>query len=189
MTTDTLQTLDLIRRVTPIAVEIVSHFEGLHKLVTGDGPPRVEAYWDPMGRVWTIGRGLTGPGITKGTVWTLDQERDRFERRVGFTVERVIGLVHVGLVESQLAALTSFAFNVGLDEDSDDIPEGLGDSTLLKLVNAGRFTDASNEFEKWDKAWDPEKKQRVRVRGLTRRRLVERDYFVHGKCLSENWYA
>jgi lysozyme len=32
---------------------------------------RLAAYWDDIGKVWTIGYGSTGPDVTKGTVWTL----------------------------------------------------------------------------------------------------------------------
>lgn len=184
--TDSFKSLELINRVTDIAVGIISRFEGLEKLITVEGEQKVQSYWDPWGRVWTIGRGLTGPGITKGTVWSLSEEDERFRRRVAFTVERTLGMIHVGLTDEQYAALVSFAFNVGLDEDTDDIPEGLGDSTLLKLVNAGQFDRAGLEFLKWDKAWDPETKTRRPLNGLTRRRRVERDYFLYGKTFEES---
>jgi lysozyme len=46
-------------------------------------------------------------------------------------------------------ALLSFAYNVGLDDDDDTKPEGLGDSALLRFVNAGDFEAAYAEWMKW----------------------------------------
>lgn len=61
----------------------------------------------------------------------------------------------------------SFAYNVGLDIDDDDIAEGLGDSTLLKKHRRGDYAGAAAEFAKWNKA-----KGKV-LSGLTRRRAAE----------------
>jgi len=71
----------------------------------------------------------------------------------------------------QKDALVSFAYNVGLDIDVDTKAEGLGDSTLLRKLNALDYDGAADEFVKWNK--DNGKV----VPGLSRRRLAERQRF------------
>lgn len=73
-------------------------------------------------------------------------------------------------------AMMSFAFNVGLDIDEDQIPEGLGDSTLLKLFNAGDRLGAADQFLAWNKARVNGVLQELE--GLTRRRQEEREVFL-----------
>ncbi len=89
----------------------------------------------------------------------------RFERDVE-------SLVKVPLNQNQFDALVSFCFNVGSDIDADTIAEGLGDSTLLKKLNAGDYAGAANEFTKWNKV-----KGKV-SNGLTKRRKLEQSLFL-----------
>lgn len=135
---------------------------------------RLEAYPDPGsadGRPWTIGWGHTGPEVHRGLVWTREQadaalvaDLERFERGV-------MDLVTVPLTQGQFDALVSFAYNVGLDIDADTQAEGLGDSTLLREVNAEDFAGAAAEFAKWNK------NDGKVMRGLIRRRAAERALF------------
>ena len=87
----------------------------------------------------------------------------------GKGVER---LLRRSVKPSQFDALVCFAFNVGLDIDADAKAEGLGDSTLLTLVNAGRDQDAAIEFLKWNRAGGRA------LLGLTRRRLAEAQLYL-----------
>lgn len=64
-----------------------------------------------------------------------------------------------------------FAFNVGSDIDADTIAEGLGDSTLLKKLNAGDYSGAANEFTKWCR------NDGKKMLGLYRRRMAEKLLF------------
>lgn len=80
-------------------------------------------------------------------------------------------LVKVPLTQNQFDALVSFAFNVGLDDDLDTKAEGLGDSTLLKKVNAKDFEGAALEFSKWVYAAGQP------LIGLKRRRAAEAALF------------
>jgi lysozyme len=45
---------------------------------------------------------------------------------------------------------------------------------MLRLLNAGQFDDAANEFQKWSHA------SGVVVAGLLRRRVAEEDEFTNG---------
>ena len=62
----------------------------------------------------------------------------------------VNSLLKTNVTQNQFNALVSFAYNLGSDIDADDIPEGLGDSTLLKKVNKNpNDLTILNEFLKW----------------------------------------
>lgn len=135
---------------------------------------RLKAYPDPGsrdGHPITIGWGHTGPEVTKDLVWTqaqadeaLIKDSKRFERDV-------LSLVKVPLTQGQFDALVCYAFNVGSDIDADTIAEGLGDSTLLRLLNTGDYEGAANQFRVWNK-----NDGKVML-GLTRRRLAEEMLF------------
>jgi len=72
------------------------------------------------------------------------------------------------LPQHQFNAILSFAYNIGSDIDQDDIPEGLGDSTLLKKILANPNDKTIwGEFLVWNKS-----KGKVLL-GLTRRRNAE----------------
>lgn len=132
---------------------------------------RLTAYRD-SGGVWTVGWGHTGPGVRAGLQWSQAQADAAFEADVAKVEHGVNALVLVPVTQGQFDALCSFGFNVGLDVDADTKAEGLGDSTLLRRVNAGDVAGAADEFLKWDH--DGGKV----VAGLTRRRSAERALFL-----------
>lgn len=88
--------------------------------------------------------------------------------------DAVNDLVKVPLTPYQFDALVSFCFNVGTDMDADTIPEGFGDSALLKKLNEGNYQGAADEFPKWRKASGKVSK------GLVKRRVQERNMFLNG---------
>lgn len=135
---------------------------------------RLFLYKDVGGK-WTIGYGHL----------VKEDEKEKFKAgiKVGEAVDLLLTdlstteeginrLVKVPLTQNQFDALVSFAYNVGLDEDSDYIPEGLGDSTLLKRLNGGDYEGAAEEFEKWKNV------NGKPVRGLLHRRLAEKAMFL-----------
>lgn len=82
----------------------------------------------------------------------------------------IIDNVEVKLSQHKFDALTSFVFNEG---------EGnLRKSTLLKLLNEGKYTEAADEFPKWNKVTVDGVK--VPSAGLSRRRAHERKLFLEG---------
>jgi len=152
---------------SPDLVEFLRHWEGLP-----GGVPALGAYKDSAG-IWTIGYGFTD-GVQAGDTIEYDEAEDRLAAEVAIRVNGVNRLVTVPLEQHQFDALVSFAYNVGLDEDDDDKAEGLGDSSLLRLVNAAQFGLASSQFGLW--VWA----NGAKSRGLERRRIAEAAMFRYG---------
>ena len=127
---------------------------------------RLTAYWDDLGKVWTIGWGTTGPDIVEGLEWTQNQADTALVTRYVAAESTVNRLVTVQLTQGEFDALCDFEYNAG--------GGALADSTMLKLINAGDFTNASLEFDKWDHAGGKV------VAGLLRRREAETQEFTNG---------
>ena len=169
-----------LRDVPQDGIELIKSFEGIP-----DGDPstvNIDAYIDPVG-IWTIGWGHAIPwkgewlrgaankataralypgGITKAQAEML-LRGDLIDTAAG-----VARLATAKVNDGQFGALVSFAFNVGLG--------GLGKSTLLRLLNAGNYDAAAEQFLVWDKG-------RINgvlqpLAGLTRRRRAERALFL-----------
>lgn len=83
-------------------------------------------------------------------------------------------MVLVTVTQGMWDAMLSFAYNVGLDDDDDTKPEGLGDSRLLRLVNLGSFEEAALEFDSWVYSGGKV------IPGLVKRRTAERAIFERG---------
>jgi len=76
------------------------------------------------------------------------------------------GKLEISLSQNQFDALVCLAYNIGLGAFSK--------STLLKKINSGDFTTASNEFLKWDIA------NGKKLLGLRKRREREQQLFLQG---------
>lgn len=130
-----------------------------------------EKYKKLNGRPWTVGFGET-LGITADSRMSLAEAIPHLRTRVAFFqkgVRKAVG--RTDMPPHEEAALISFAYNVGLDEDEDLIAEGLGDSTLLKKYKAGDILGAADQFLVWHKAGGASGV-------LTRRREEERSVFL-----------
>ena len=148
-------------------------------LIKGFEKCRLDAYQDSAG-VWTIGWGNTSyeNGTRVKASDRLSQHRaDELFKRIAQRFVNDVAYLTKGtpLKQQQFDALVSFAYNVGSDIDLDDIAEGLGDSTLLKLI-MGNPDDSKipAEFLKWDKS-----KGKI-LAGLTRRRKAEALLYITG---------
>jgi lysozyme len=99
--------------------------------------------------VWTIGygstRGLTGEPITAATPF-VDQATalKMLSRDASGAATAVATHVEVPLGDNQVAALTSFVYNLGAGAF-----EG---STLLRVLNEGDYAAAAAQFTEWDHA-------------------------------------
>lgn len=152
-------------RISAEGVALMHHFESC----------RLVAYPDPGskdGHPWTIGWGHTGPEVRRGLVWTQAQADAAFVQDLAATGAGVQRLVKVPLAQGQFDALVSFAYNVGLDENQNGKAEGLGESTLLRKLNAKDYAGAAEQFLRWNK------NDGVVMYGLTRRRTAERALFL-----------
>lgn len=143
------------------AYTLIKHFEGL----------RLKSYKDVNG-LWAIGYGHCSCRIGPKTVITRAQA-DRILAKDVAILESMLNRMLLREIEQhQFDALISFAYNAGI--------YALKYSTLLKFVNLGGTKSAADEFLKWNRGSLPNGKK-ISIGGLTRRRAIERQYFLTGK--------
>lgn len=145
------------RQVNQEGFNLIKEFEGF----------RSKAYLCPAG-VWTIGYGNTfypsGHKVRQGETITEKEAEKLLRITVESFADRVNKLVRVPVTSNQFSALVSLAYNIGVGAFTN--------STLLRLVNEKRFTEASNQFLVWNKAGGET------LEGLNRRRKRERELFL-----------
>jgi lysozyme len=128
----------------------------------------LEAYKCPAG-VWTIGYGHTkdvkeGDKINKDEAdYLLQEEMIEYESYIDDMVE-------VDLNQSQYDSLCAWVYNLG--------PSNLGSSTMLKVLNEGKYAEVPQQIKRWNKA------NGEVLTGLIRRREAEALLF-QGKEWSE----
>ena len=113
------------------------------KLVQQSEGCELSSYQDSVG-TWTIGYGTTsinGKPVTAGTQITQAQAIQYLEQDLAVAGAAVSRLVKVPLNQNQYDALTDFVYNLGSGS--------LACSTLLKLLNAGNYAGAANQFGLW----------------------------------------
>lgn len=121
-------------------IELIARWEGLHE-VRSDG--LVYPYEDLVG-VPTIGYGFIDPTILAAAPLTVEGCELILEHEVARYRSGVIRLSPVLALEGnddRLAAITSFAYNLGLGAYQR--------STLRRRVNAQRWDDAKCEIRRW----------------------------------------
>lgn len=131
--------------------------QGIDLIVQREGL-RTEAYQDIVG-VWTIGVGHTGDGVGPGVVWTVEKAKSVLQMDLAGCEAAINADVEVELVQNQFDALVSFTFNVGIP--------AFESSTLLRLLNAGDFGGAAEQFDRWHIP-----------AGITSRRMGEKAQFM-----------
>ena len=144
------------------ATQLQPSNNGLHLTESFEGC-RLTAYPD-TGGVWTIGYGHTGPEVKPGLTITEVQAETFLMIDFHTAVAGVQWFVHIPVTQDEFDALCDFTFNVGVGN--------LGNSTLLKDLNAGNLEAAASQFQEWDRV-----KGQV-VAGLLRRRLAEAALFT-----------
>ena len=123
---------------------------------------RLEAYQDSVG-VWTIGYGHTR-GVRPGMTCTGEQAVQWLIEDTQIAVDAVNDLVDVALTQDEFDALVDFVFNLG--------GPALAHSTMRRLLNAGQYHAAAEQFDLWDHAGGKV------VAGLLRRRQAEAALFA-----------
>jgi lysozyme len=137
-----------------IAAPFVAGWEGLRNV----------AYLDPV-RVPTICYGST-EGVKLGQTKSDEECRAMLKAELGEFMRGVDAAVKVEMPDTRRAALTSFAYNVGL--------ANFQRSTLLRLLNQGHTVAACNELRRWVYA------KGIKLKGLVRRREAERELCLIG---------
>jgi lysozyme len=143
-------------------IRFIKDFEGAKTLLP-DG--RYKSYLDTLAYppVWTVFTGLTR-GVTKDTCWTLEECEERFRKEVTIYEDAIDRLVTVPLNQNQADALISYVYNCG--------PGALAKSTLLKVLNQGKYEQVPAQLMRWTKAGGKE------WPGLVRRRKAEGALFM-----------
>lgn len=148
-------------RMTEMGLDLIKRSEGLV----------LSSYLCPASK-WTIGYGHTGPEVGPGQTITQEQANELLRRDVAQFERDVTELIGSSPTKQcQFDALVVLAYNIGSDIDADTIPEGLGDSTLMKRHKAGDYAGAAMAFASWNKA--RVKGKLIPLKGLTRRRAEE----------------
>ena len=120
------------------------------------------AYPD-IGGVWTNGYGHTGSDVFAGQEINEEQAENWLREDLREAEGCINARVRVPLAQNQFDALVSFVFNVGCS--------AFASSTLLKRLNAGKYSDVPTQMARWNK--DRVNGQLVVVAGLVNRRAAE----------------
>lgn len=144
--------------IVALAVSLIGGFEGL----------RLNAYPDPAtgGKPWTVCYGHT-EGVKPGDRYTLAECKALLRSDLEIYAKGIEECVKVPLPDKRYVALVSFAYNVGV--------KAACNSSVVKLINAGRTKEGCDALLKWNKAAG------ITFPGLTKRRQKEREL-----CLSSS---
>ena len=126
---------------------LIKKFEGLE----------LEAYTCAAG-VWTIGYGHT-KDVQPGDVWSEAHAEHMLEVELEEFEEYINKYVTVSLSQNQFDALVSWVYNLG--------PANLKASTMLKVLNDGKYEEVPYQMKRWNKAGGKV------LDGLVRRREAE----------------
>lgn len=115
-------------------------------------------YKDAVG-VPTIGYGHTGPEVKYGDKITRKEAKDLLVKDLNTHWNKAKKYIKVPLYQHEADAYASFTYNVGVSNFKK--------STLLKLLNQGRYTEACGQLKKWVYAGGK------KLNGLVKRRHSE----------------
>jgi len=102
----------------------------------------LKAYRCPA-NVLTIGYGVT-KGVTEDMEITQQEANEMLAGELIEYTEYINNMVKVALNQSQFDALTAWIYNLG--------PTNFKDSTLLRVLNEGRYNEVPQEIKRWNKA-------------------------------------
>lgn len=128
-------------------VSLIKKFEGCE----------LEAYKCAAG-VWTIGYGST-KNVKEGDVISQSHADHLLEVELEEYEGYINDLVTAPLNEDQFSALVAWVYNLG--------PNNLKASTMLKVLNEGKYDEVPHQMQRWNKA------NGEILEGLVRRRKAE----------------
>ena len=138
-------------QISEEGISLIKHFEGCG----------LEAYQDSIG-IWTIGYG-TIKGVKEGDQINQDEAEHLLQEEMPEYEGYINEMVNVPLEQNQFDALCSWVFNLG--------PTNLQSSTLLKVLNEGKYDEVPDQIVRWNKAGGQV------LKGLVKRRQAEADMF------------
>ena len=118
--------------------------------------------------VWTIGYGHT-KDVEPGMQITKEDAEEMLVEELHEYESYINDFVTAPLSQNQFDALVSWVYNLG--------PANLKSSTMLKVLNAGKYEDVPAQMKRWNKAGGKV------LEGLIRRREAESLLF-----LGKEWY-
>ena len=127
------------------------------------GIPRNRAYWDALGKVWTIGPGFT-KGVKEGDYMTDAEIDARLAEEIQGYERTVESACTVTPNENQFAAMVCLSWNIGMG--------AFKGSEVLKYHNQGDFKYAAAAFANWRRSGGKV------VNGLIRRRAAEAKLYL-----------
>jgi lysozyme len=145
--------------LSPQGLALIRSFEGFS----------ATPYLCPAGK-WTVGYGhvlVTPPEKIPPLPISMQQAEALLLKDVSLAENAIHRFVKSPITQPQFDALTSFIYNIGIAAFSR--------SRLLKLLNAGKNTEAAEEFCRWVYV------NGKRSKGLERRRKAERAMFLAQK--------
>ena len=138
-------------KISQEGIKLIKNFEGCG----------LEAYQDSVG-VWTIGYG-TIKGVKEGDQINQDEAEHLLQEEMPEYEGYINKMINVPLDQNQFDALCSWVFNLG--------PANLQSSTLLKVLNEGKYDEVPDQILRWNKAGGEV------LAGLVKRRQAEADLF------------
>lgn len=119
------------KHISDRGISVITYYEGCY----------LEAYWDPYGKVWTIGYGHTN-GVYEGMVITKEQAIEFLKEDCLIAEKGIKDYVTRELKQYEFDALVSFLFNVG--EYTLSI-----DRTLLNYINVGTSQQVYDRLQEY----------------------------------------
>ena len=134
-------------KISQEGIALIKKFEGCE----------LEAYQDSVG-VWTIGYGHT-KDVKEGDKINQDEAENLLAEEMPEYEGYIEDLVKVSLSQCEFDALCSWVYNLG--------PTNLQESTLLRVLNEGKYNEVPTQIKRWNKAGGQV------LEGLVRRREAE----------------
>lgn len=131
------------RHISPDGRALLKVLEGTKK----KGNMHV-AYKD-QGGVWTIGYGHTGRDVLPGQMIPDEEAESLLTSDLYFFEKKVMEEVHVPLTDNQFAAITIWAYNLGVDWLDD---EGQVQATFIKNLNKGDYAGVPAGLRQFNKS-------------------------------------
>lgn len=142
-------------RVDQKGLDLIKAFEGCR--LTAYKCVSTEKYY-------TIGYGHYGADVTQGMRITQERAEQLLQSDLVRFENTVNSAVKVLITQSMFNALVSFCYNVG--------QSAFKNSTLLKLLNKGKYNEACQQFARWNKSGGKV------LTGLVNRRTKEKKEFL-----------